>query len=122
MSFRTAAAFVVLALVGLNTSAYAHAHLRSAQPPVNGAVPAGVQDIRITYSEAVEPRFCQVTVTGPDGKPVPAGQPTTAQGDGKILAIHFEHPLSPGAYKVTWHATSVDTHKTEGSYGFTIAP
>ena len=31
-------------------------------------------------------------------------------------------PLSTGVYKVTWHATSVDTHKTEGSYTFTVGP
>ncbi|MEJ1978863.1 MAG: copper resistance protein CopC [Acetobacteraceae bacterium] len=30
--------------------------------------------------------------------------------------------LPPGLYKVIWHATSVDTHRTEGSYSFTVAP
>ncbi len=102
--------------------AFAHAHLRSAQPPADGTVHGGVQDIRITYSEAVEPRFCQVSVTGPDGKVAEAGAPATDHADAKILFIHLAKPLPPGAYKVNWHATSVDTHKTEGTYSFTVAP
>ena len=29
--------------------------------------------------------------------------------------------LTPGTYTVNWHVTSVDTHKTEGNYKFTVA-
>ena len=118
------ASILVSALLSLAPCgpALAHAHLRSAQPPVDGAARGGVQDIRITYSEAVEPRFCQVAVTGPDGKPVEAGKPETDLTDAKVLLVHFAHPLAAGAYKVEWRATAVDTHKTEGKYGFTVAP
>ena len=28
--------------------------------------------------------------------------------------------LSPGTYTVIWHVTSVDTHKTEGNFKFTV--
>jgi methionine-rich copper-binding protein CopC len=30
-------------------------------------------------------------------------------------------PLEPGIYKVTWRITSIDTHKTKGSYTFKLA-
>jgi methionine-rich copper-binding protein CopC len=30
--------------------------------------------------------------------------------------------LPPGRYRVTWHAVSVDTHRTEGKYNFLILP
>lgn len=102
--------------------ALAHARLRQAQPPVDGSVPAGVQEVRITCSEAVEPQFCQVALTGPDGKPVQAAAPGTDPADAKVLVLRPSQPLQPGACKVEWHATSVDTHKTEGSYGFTVRP
>ncbi len=102
--------------------AFAHAHLRSAQPAAGSSSTATVQDIRITYSEAVEPRFCQVKITGPDGKPVEAAVPAVDPADAKILVVHLNHSLPPGAYKVEWHATAVDTHKTEGAYDFTITP
>jgi methionine-rich copper-binding protein CopC len=29
-------------------------------------------------------------------------------------------PLAPGSYRVRWHALSVDTHNTEGSFSFTV--
>jgi methionine-rich copper-binding protein CopC len=31
-------------------------------------------------------------------------------------------PLAAGTYKVIWHATDADTHKTQGSYRFTVKP
>jgi methionine-rich copper-binding protein CopC len=31
-------------------------------------------------------------------------------------------PLKPGRYGVSWHAVSVDTHRTEGKYNFVVAP
>jgi copper resistance protein C len=30
--------------------------------------------------------------------------------------------LPPGTYTVVWHVTSVDTHKTEGRFDFTVVP
>jgi len=30
--------------------------------------------------------------------------------------------LPPGIYTVIWHVTSIDTHKTEGRYQFTVGP
>ena len=113
------ASFVALAPCG---PALAHAQLRSAQPAVGGTVHEGVQDVRLSYSEAVEPRFCRVAVSGPDGKPVEAAKPAVDPADPRILILHLARPLTPGTYKVDWHATSTDTHKTQGSYRFTVAP
>jgi methionine-rich copper-binding protein CopC len=38
-----------------------------------------------------------------------------------VLAVPVK-PLAAGVYTVLWHATSVDTHKTEGHFTFTVAP
>lgn len=123
MSTRLCAALCAAALfLAPSAPALAHAHLRQAQPPVDGSVPSGVQEIRIAYTEAVEPRFCQVVLTGPDGKPVGAASPGTDPADAKVLVLRLSQPLPPGAYEVEWHATAVDTHKTEGRYGFTVRP
>jgi methionine-rich copper-binding protein CopC len=118
------AAVLLAGLIALapTSRAFAHAHLRSAHPAVDGTTSASVQDIRISYSEGVEPRFCQVTITGPDGHPVEAAKPDVDPTDDKVLIVHLAHALRPGAYKVEWHATAVDTHKTEGTYSFTVAP
>ena len=42
-----------------------------------------------------------------------------APDNAKRLAISVG-PLAPGLYKVVWHVTSTDTHKTEGSFSFTV--
>jgi len=45
----------------------------------------------------------------------------TAVGDPKTLVIGLK-ALKPGDYSVDWHVTSVDTHKTQGHFSFTVAP
>ena len=42
-------------------------------------------------------------------------------GDDKQLVLAVP-PLGPGRYRVIWHVVSVDTHRTEGEYTFTVGP
>ena len=119
---RAGAVLLGTALLAAPIPAFAHPRLRSAQPPVGGSVHGGVQDIRIAYSEGVEPQFCQVAIMGPDGKPVEAAKPAADPAEAGVLVVHLAQALPPGAYQVRWRATGVDTHKTDGSYGFTVTP
>ena len=101
--------------------AFAHAHLRSAAPAVDSTVEAAPSEVAITYSEGVEPKFSTIEVDDAAGKRVDKQNPHTAASDNKVLAVGLPS-LSPGTYKVIWHATAVDTHKTEGTFTFTIKP
>jgi methionine-rich copper-binding protein CopC len=38
------------------------------------------------------------------------------------LVTPVSAPLKPGVYTVHWHAVSVDTHRTQGSFQFTVRP
>jgi methionine-rich copper-binding protein CopC len=67
----------------------------------------------------VEPKFSTIAVQDASGASVVTGDVHLVGGD-THLAIGLA-ALKPGRYKVTWHATAVDTHKTEGTYTFTIA-
>ena len=78
--------------------------------------------MEITFTEGVEPKFSSIVVTGPGGKRVDQGEPHLVGGDSKQLAVGLGSGLAPGAYTVAWHATSVDSHKTDGSFQFTVAP
>ena len=102
-------------------SAWAHAHLRQSEPPVGGTVHVAPAQVEITFSEAVEPRFSTIAVTGADGVVVDKHDVHTAPGDGKRLIVGLG-AVPPGEYRVEWHATSVDTHQTEGTFNFTVAP
>ncbi len=101
--------------------AHAHAHLRASDPPVGGTVRTAPAQVAITFSEAVEPRFSSIAVTDSGGKQMDRHDVHVEAGDAHVLAIGLG-PLAPGVYRVEWHATSVDTHKTEGSFDFTVAP
>lgn len=98
--------------------ALAHAQLESASPPVGGAV-APPREIRLTFSEAVEPAFSKVALSGPRGA-LPLGKRAVAAGNARTLIVEIPKPLAPGAYTVTWRAVSVDTHTTQGEYAFTV--
>jgi methionine-rich copper-binding protein CopC len=101
--------------------ALAHAQLRSADPPVGGSVQGAPAQVEITFSEAVEPQFSTIKVTNEAGQGVDRGNVHVPGTDAHRLVVSLP-PLRPGQYRVEWHATSVDTHKTEGSYTFTVAP
>ena len=111
----------VPAAVLVPAAAAAHAQLRQSDPPVGGTVQAAPREVEITYSEAVEPRFSSIVVTDAAGAVMDKHDVHTAPGDGKRLVVGVG-ALPPGTYRVEWHATSVDTHKTEGTFSFTVAP
>jgi copper resistance protein C len=110
-----------LALALTASAAFAHAQLEKATPPVGGTV-ASASEIRLEFSEGVEPKFSKVTLSGPGGAAVPLGSASTAAGDQAVLIVPISKPLSAGAYTVHWQAVSVDTHHTQGTFEFTVKP
>ncbi len=117
-----AAALSVGLLIGLPQLAEAHAHLKSASPAPDGTVAASPPEIRILFTEGIEPKFTGLTLTDKSGKAVATGTGVTDPQDNKTLIVPVSATLAPGAYKVHWHAVAVDTHKTEGDFTFTVAP
>ena len=109
-----------LAFVCAATDAFAHAQLEKAIPAVGSTV-AGPSEIRLEFSEGVEPKFTKVSLTGPGGA-VPLGAVNTEPNNQAVLIAPISKPLSAGAYKVHWQAVSVDTHHTQGTFEFTVKP
>ena len=110
---------VGLGAAGLAGPALAHAFLQSATPAVGSTV-AAPSEVEITFTEGVEPRFSSIAVQDAAGGSVTAGTVHPAGGAAR-LAVALK-PLPPGTYQVSWHATAVDTHRTEGSFRFTVRP
>ncbi|MCW3473633.1 copper homeostasis periplasmic binding protein CopC [Limobrevibacterium gyesilva] len=105
----------------LISPAFAHAHLRSATPAAGSTVATAPDAVECTFSEALEPRFSALQVQDANGKRVDAGDMHLAPGDAKRMVVGVPK-LGAGVYTVIWQATSVDTHRTEGRYTFTVAP
>jgi methionine-rich copper-binding protein CopC len=113
-------------LVSLSASnAFAHAHMESQLPAADSTVTAP-KELRLTFSEGIEEKFTKVSITSttPGGKTLVEAVPgvATDPADKKTLIVTPAAPLAAGEYKVEWHAVSVDTHKSEGSYSFTVSP
>ncbi len=100
--------------------AFAHAFLDRASPAVGSAVSGSPTALDLTYTEPVEPLFSTVQVTDASGARVDEGKLAT-QEDGRVLVVKLK-TLPPGIYTVAWHVTSIDTHKTEGHFTFTVKP
>lgn len=100
------------------SSALAHAHLKSQTPAADSTVSAPAE-LSLIFSEGVEAEFCKVTIKH-DGADVLVKSVITQAGDKKTLIVTPAVPLTAGEYKVEWHAMSVDTHKSEGAYSFTV--
>jgi methionine-rich copper-binding protein CopC len=113
---------LVLAMLAclFGAPAFAHAFLDRAVPGAGSEVRVPPPALTLTYTEGVEPLFSHVTVSDSMGMSVTAGTPT-AKDDGKTLVVPLK-TLPPGTYQVEWHVTSVDTHKTEGHFVFSVKP
>ena len=115
-------AIVVAAAASLFASAaHAHALLRTASPPVGGSVHTVPTEVAITFSEGVEPRFSSIEVRDAAGTRVDQGDVRLAAGNALRLLVSLKK-LTAGHYGVIWKAVSVDTHHTEGSFTFDVAP
>jgi methionine-rich copper-binding protein CopC len=108
-----------LAMLVQVSPVFAHAFLERASPPVGSEIAAAPPELSITFTEGVEPLFSTIEVRGASGAAVSTGTQHVAPGNNRRLIVELPK-LPPGTYTVIWHVTSVDTHKTEGHYQFTI--
>lgn len=116
----TAAVLVGLALPAV---ALAHAYLIRTFPSASGILSSSPPQVRLTFSEAVEPRFASISVTDSSNPPV---QETTAPvrrtaGDPNTLFVPLRH-LKQGWYLVYWRAISIDGHPVRGAFTFAVGP
>jgi methionine-rich copper-binding protein CopC len=107
-----------LMLAMLPRAASAHAHLDHAVPAVGSTVSAPPQGVTLTFTQNLEAAFSSVNVTDAGGARVDQG---AAKIDGNTMQIGLK-ALTTGTYTVHWQAVSVDTHKTQGDFSFTVSP
>ena len=112
---------VCVALLAWTGSAEAHAFLSHASPLVGSTVPSAPPVLTLDYTEGVETAFRTVVVKNAAGARVDNNDLHNAPGNQKRILLGLP-PLKPGAYTVEWHVTSVDTHKTEGTFTFSVGP
>jgi hypothetical protein len=117
---------IIVSLAGLaaefsSAAADAHAFLDHAVPAVGSTVTSAPKDVRIFYTQPIEPAFSGATVSGPGGQDIATGAAAVDPRNPMELVLTLP-PIAPGHYKVTWHVVSVDTHRTSGTFSFDIQP
>jgi copper resistance protein C len=105
-----------LTMAMLPQAASAHAHLDHSVPAVGSTVTTAPQDITLTFTQNLEPAFSGVEVDDASGARVDQGEPKISDN---TMQIGLKS-LTPGTYTVHWHAVSVDTHKTQGDFSFSV--
>ena len=102
------------------TPVFAHAFLVKSDPPSRQHRTDGAKALILTFTEALQVPFCSVAVTDGMGMDDAAGKPQSVPGHPNQLMVPLKIAM-PGKINVSWHALSVDTHKTEGHFSFTVA-
>lgn len=114
--------FLIAALTAMSVStAGAHAHLVRAAPAAGSAVHGSPPQVKLWFTERLEPAFSKVRVFDRNGKQVDKGDPEVDRADSKLLGVSLPK-LAPGTYRVNWRVLSVDTHVSEGTYTFDVSP
>ena len=111
-------AFACAAAIG--SSAGAHAFLDHAAPAVGSAVHAPPSQVRLWFTQKLEPAFSSAQVWDSTGKRVDRADARVDDSDPTVLIVSVPQ-LAPGRYRVSWRVLSVDTHVTEGDYSFDVS-
>jgi methionine-rich copper-binding protein CopC len=122
LKFLTCARGFVLALmawvlgVGL---ALGHSGLQRAEPPVESTLKRPPNEVKLYFSERLEPAYSTVRVKDGRGAQVDRQDARVDPSNPLLLRVTLQ-PLEHGTYTVTWRVLSVDSHVTEGRFTFRV--
>ena len=97
----------------------AHAFLKDAVPGVGSTVQTSPNEVRIRFTENIEPTFSKIQVFNVSENEVDKRDVHLDPSDHALLHVSLPR-LGAGTYKVVWRVVSVDTHVTNGSFTFRI--
>lgn len=123
------AIIAALAMALFATQAFAHAELVSTTP-ADKAVVSSTKAVTLKFSEGLNLKLSGATVTSTQmmmsGKmtnmvmKVPNITAALDPKDPATLVLTAKTPLAVGTYKVDWHAVADDTHRSTGSFTFSV--
>jgi methionine-rich copper-binding protein CopC len=118
---RAFARAALLAFLASPGAVLAHAFLDHAVPAVGSRIRTPPSEIRLQFSQPLEPAFSSVRVLDAGGKQVDRMDKRLDPSDASLLKVSVPR-LAPGVYRVVWRVLSVDTHVSQGDFTFEVAP
>ena len=111
---------VFLILIAASARVEAHAFLEEANPRVGSIIQASPSEVRIRFTENIEPAVSSIQVFDASGKEVDKRDLHLDRSDHALLHVSLLQ-LGAGIYKVVWRVVSVDTHVTNGNFTFRVS-
>jgi methionine-rich copper-binding protein CopC len=99
--------------------ALAHSGLQRAEPPVESTLKRPPKELKLYFSERLEPAYSRARVEDGQGARVDRDDSRVDRSNPLLLRVPLP-PLGPGTYTVIWRVLSVDSHITEGRFTFRI--
>ena len=99
--------------------AEAHAFLDHAEPRVGGVLAHSPGELKLWFTQDLEPAFSVVRVQNAHGNEVDKKDSHLDSSDKSLLSVSLPR-LPPGVYTVIWRVISTDTHATQGRFKFTV--
>lgn len=100
-------------------AAWSHAHPEQRVPDANAKLQKAPSEVKIRFTEELEPAFSTLKVTDRQGHPVNDGDSQVPNGKPRLLVAPLKS-LAPGTYTVRWHVVARDGHTTQGHYTFEV--
>jgi methionine-rich copper-binding protein CopC len=99
--------------------ALAHSGLQRAEPPVESKLKRPPSEVKLYFTERLEPAYSTIRVTDDHGAEVDR-QDSHVDPSNPLLLRATLQPLEHGDYTVIWRVLSVDGHVTEGRFTFRV--
>lgn len=115
------AVVAAMAMLTFQSISQAHAFLDHADPKVGSEVNQSPTEIKIWFTQEIEPAFSSIQLLDSSGKQIDKKDTHLDDKDKKLLIVSVPQ-LQPGEYKVVWSVVSRDTHHTHGDFKFTVKP
>lgn len=108
---------LVLVLGGAVGPAAAHTDFVDSFPAADAALAAPVAELWLEFETPLVAEQSEVVVTGPDGSSKVVGKHTVI---GNVIRAQVPPMTEPGEYRVSYRIVSLDGHRLDGKYGFSI--
>jgi methionine-rich copper-binding protein CopC len=99
--------------------ALGHSGLQRAEPPVDSNLKRPPTEVRLYFTERLEPAYSTVRVNDGHSAQVDRRDAHVDPSNPLLLRATLQ-PLEHGTYTVTWRVLSIDGHVTEGRFTFQV--
>ena len=99
--------------------AQAHATIAIAEPKADSELSAAPKDIRLHFTDTLEPAFSKIVLLDAKGAGVKLSKTVVGKADAKTMSAQLP-VLSAGLYQVRWTIMTRDGHKVKGEYRFKV--